>query len=92
MLRLESLRRWQIESLSIPLTLFRSEELSELPDYGWAALCNQLTMVPVPGSHLTLLRQTHVLCPRLLAAIDQAVTNNATTRVAREEAIKSLSH
>jgi acyl-CoA synthetase (AMP-forming)/AMP-acid ligase II/thioesterase domain-containing protein len=72
-LRLVSLRRWELTSSPVPVTLFRSDEFdSELPDYGWGAKCGQVTVIPVNGTHDSLLTQPDLLRQRFLEAVDKA--------------------
>jgi oxalate---CoA ligase len=80
-LRLGSLRKWKLGSLAIPITLFRSDEFSpELPDHGWGTKCSQVRIIPVGGSHLSLLTQTDELCRCFLQAVEEA-SGNAVTSV-----------
>jgi len=52
--RMKALRRWTIAPHDVSATLFRSDEPWHPQDYGWSALCRRLTVVAVPGSHLSL--------------------------------------
>ena len=54
-LRLESLRRLHLKPLDVHITLFRSDEDLSSSDYGWSALCNKLTVIPVGGTHALML-------------------------------------
>ncbi len=74
-LRLNALRQWTFEPQQIRATLFRSSEAMSLtPDFGWRALCEDLTMIPIGGSHTSLLEPPHreILCEHFLAALTQA--------------------
>jgi thioesterase domain-containing protein len=78
-LRHGSLRKWEPSSLSVPITLFRSDEFySESPDYGWGTKCSQVTVVPIGGSHKGLLTQTDALRQRFLEAVNKASRKVAT--------------
>jgi acyl-CoA synthetase (AMP-forming)/AMP-acid ligase II/thioesterase domain-containing protein len=81
-LRHQSLRKWKLSSLPIPITLFRSNEFkSGPPDYGWGTKCSQVTVIPVGGTHLSLLTRTDLLRERLLEAVEQASRKTDTSLV-----------
>jgi acyl-coenzyme A synthetase/AMP-(fatty) acid ligase/thioesterase domain-containing protein/acyl carrier protein len=69
-LRMCSGRRWTPTALDHPVCLFRSDEyLPNCPDFGWRDLCPQLDIVPVRGSHDSLLEHVpdrDVLCGRVV--------------------------
>ena len=48
--------------LRAPATLFRCEatDPGAAPDYGWSALIEHVTIVPVPGNHFSRLLEPHV--------------------------------
>jgi acyl-CoA synthetase (AMP-forming)/AMP-acid ligase II/thioesterase domain-containing protein len=73
-LRTKSLRRMLLKPLLVPTTLFRSDDPSSLPDYGWHAHCGQLTMIPISGSHQTLFEPPtcDILSARFLEAVEAA--------------------
>ncbi len=56
-LRLGALRRWQLQPLDVPATLFLSDErLRGAPlDYGWGALCKSLKVVHIGGTHASMM-------------------------------------
>jgi len=54
-LRTESLRRLHLKSLEAPVTLFRSDEGRQSTDYGWSAICRRLTVIPIGGTHETMM-------------------------------------
>ena len=60
-------RRWSAdlrpEQLGIPIVLFRSEESrpGAPRDLGWASRTRELTIVPVPGNHSTMLADERAL-------------------------------
>ena len=71
-LRQDALRKWEVSAAPIPITLFRSREFrSELPDYGWARKAAEVTVIPIPESHLGL-PQNEELCRRFLESIREA--------------------
>ena len=82
LLRLKSLRNWELSSYPIAVTLFRSDDFnSELPDYGWAAVCSQVTVIPLNGSHSSLLAQADAFCPRFLEALEVNQTCTQTDSI-----------
>jgi oxalate---CoA ligase len=73
LLRLNSLRKREFGPLHVPVTLFRSDDFDpKSPDYGWGAMCSQLTVVPVSVSHISMITETDVLCPRFLEVLEVA--------------------
>ena len=70
-LRTKSLLRLRLKPLPIPLTLFRSDEGS-LPDNGWGAYCDQLTVNRIGGDHNSILEPPfrEVLRKTFVAAIE----------------------
>jgi thioesterase domain-containing protein len=68
------LKGFVLRPLQVPAFLFRSAEDLEFPDYGWKALCPQLTIVPVGGPHVFVYeeRALKILCDRFLEAVHQA--------------------
>ena len=55
-LRLQSFQNWRVRRLNAPVTLFRSEEYwSTLPEFGWSELCDRVDVVPIGGSHFSML-------------------------------------
>jgi oxalate---CoA ligase len=72
-LRMRALRDHELGSHPTAVTLFRSEEFTEeLPDYGWSTICSKVTVVPVSGSHSSLLLQADMLRSRFLEALTKA--------------------
>ncbi len=72
-LRRGSLRKWEPSSLPIPITLFRSDDFEAArPDFGWGSKCSQVAIMPVGGSHASILTRSDVLGPSFLNAIDEA--------------------
>jgi acyl-CoA synthetase (AMP-forming)/AMP-acid ligase II/thioesterase domain-containing protein len=73
-LRLESLRRLNLKSLEVPLTLFRSDEDLSSSDYGWSALTSKLTVIPVGGTHGLMLSRPvlDVLSKQFQDAVESA--------------------
>jgi acyl-CoA synthetase (AMP-forming)/AMP-acid ligase II/thioesterase domain-containing protein/acyl carrier protein len=72
-LRMYSGRRWTPTALDHPVCLFRSDEyLPDCPDFGWRKLCPQLDIIPVAGSHDSLLLHgpdRDLLCRRVVQKI-----------------------
>lgn len=62
MLRVLALRGWRPRPIPVRAVLFRSDD--ELPgtekDLGWGALCEQLDVVAVGGTHASMLEPPHV--------------------------------
>jgi acyl-coenzyme A synthetase/AMP-(fatty) acid ligase/thioesterase domain-containing protein len=74
-LRLEALRAWTFERLPIGVTLFTTyDPQSPHADYGWRAMCDDLTVIPIGGSHTTVFEPLYrdVLCNRLLEKVTEA--------------------
>jgi oxalate---CoA ligase len=73
-LRTESLRGLHFKSLETPLTLFRSDEGVSSLDYGWRTLCSKLTVIPVGGTHETMMSQPILdnLCRKFQDAVESA--------------------
>jgi amino acid adenylation domain-containing protein len=66
-LRLSALHAWTLEKLPIDVTLFTTyDPLSPHPDYGWGAMCDKLTVIPIGGSHTTVFEPLYrdILCDR----------------------------
>ena len=77
-LRTNSLFRSQLKHVQAPTTLFRSDEMFlASPDYGWRAKCSQLTVIPIGGTHHSMLEPPRLdnLCTRFLEAVDASVKN-----------------
>jgi thioesterase domain-containing protein len=77
-LRTESLRRLHLKSLETPLTLFRSDEGLSSLDYGWSALCSKLTVIPVGGTHETMM--SHPVLDSLCRQFQDAVESACSAR------------
>jgi thioesterase domain-containing protein len=72
---LTALRKWTQEPQDVRAILFRgSEEQSDVADYGWSALCRQLTVIEVPGDHASMLDPPNldVLCGEFLKTVETA--------------------
>ena len=77
-LRAIALQRWTVAPLEVSATLFRSDECSaDASDYGWSALCKQLIVLPVGGSHFSLLNPEfrETLCAQFRRAVETAKAN-----------------
>jgi thioesterase domain-containing protein len=70
----KALQKWTIEPQDISAILFRSDERWYPPDYGWRALCRQLTVVVVKGDHGSLLRPPNLegLCAEFWKLVETA--------------------
>lgn len=70
-LRTRSLRRLRLRSLQLPITLYRSDEGSSA-DNGWKAHCSQIAVVPIGGTHHSILESPYLdtLCTRFLEAVE----------------------
>jgi acyl-CoA synthetase (AMP-forming)/AMP-acid ligase II/thioesterase domain-containing protein len=73
-LRTESLRRLHLEPIAVPLTLFRSNDDASPDDNGWKVLCNDVTLVPIGGTHELMFNHPFldILCTRFFEAIESA--------------------
>jgi hypothetical protein len=73
-LRTESLRRLHLKSLEAPITLFRSDEGRRSIDYGWSAICNRLKVIPIGGTHETMMSHPTLdnLCGQFQDAVEAA--------------------
>ena len=73
-LRTESLRRLHLKSLEAPVTLFRSDEGRRSTDYGWSAICPRLTVIPIGGTHETMMSHPTLddLCGQFQNAVESA--------------------
>jgi oxalate---CoA ligase len=70
-LRTEALRRLRLGPFNFGLTLFRSEDPQSSQDYGWGAQCRNLTVIPVGGSHETMMSEPFLeeLCAQFKNAV-----------------------
>jgi thioesterase domain-containing protein len=69
------LNHFRPSRLDHPATPFRSAEYAkEFPDNGWSDVCSQLTIVPVDGTHLSMLASPcrAVLAERLVETVAAA--------------------
>jgi oxalate---CoA ligase len=72
-LRSRSLARLKLTPLQVPITLYRPDSGSSVPsDNGWSAYCSKLTVVPVGGTHHSMLTAPFVgeLCARFTEAVE----------------------
>lgn len=68
-LRQELLRGLRLKPLQVPITLYRSgESCSKLLDNGWGAYCSRVAVVPIGGTHFSMLEPPFldILCTRFL--------------------------
>jgi oxalate---CoA ligase len=68
-LRQRSLRGLRLKPLQVLITLYRSgESCSTSLDNGWSAYCSRVTVVPIGGTHLSMLEPPFldILCTRFL--------------------------
>lgn len=72
-LRADALRQWRPILLEVPTTLFLSDEsLPEgQPDCGWSDLCRPLRLVPIGGTHASMMEPPYRerLCAKLVEAV-----------------------
>lgn len=60
-LRTRSLHRLQLKPLALPVTLYlSSEHPPTLLDNGWSAYCERLAVVPIGGTHHSILEPPHL--------------------------------
>ena len=80
-LQRRALNNCTLSKLDHPATLFRSMEyIKEFRDNGWSDVCPQLTIVPIDGSHLTMLASPgrEILAERLFEAVAAAEAAETT--------------
>lgn len=83
-LRMKSLYETTIKPLSIKTTLFQSEEqFGEKPDYDWDMVSENLVMISIGGSHLSLFDppNCHILRDRMLEAVNSAYYTDTLTEI-----------
>jgi len=91
-LRLRALDRWSVSSTGVPATLFRSDEGVEVaPDFGWQRVCHDLTIVPIGGSHESMLQPPYLqsLCDHFAGSVRHALSTSSTV-ADRKDATASL--
>lgn len=74
-LRTRSLHRLHLKPLELPITLYRSSEHpSTLLDNGWSAYCDRVAVVPIGGTHHSILEPPFLdsLRKRFLEAVEAA--------------------
>ena len=79
-LRRRGLNHFRPSRLDHPATLFRSTEYAkEFPDNGWSEVCPQLTIVPIDGTHSSMLVSPcrAVLAERLFETVAAAEAKRA---------------
>jgi thioesterase domain-containing protein len=89
LLRRKALDDATIGRLNLPATLFRTEDQWSGPhDYGWGALCRQLSIVNIEGTHLAMFAPQHLdsLRDRIVEALEAAGTLAAPSPGRREQA------
>jgi thioesterase domain-containing protein len=80
-LRLRALDEWTVVPLNISATLFRSDDRREhTPDFGWRRVCDELAIVPIGGSHESILQPPYLqlLCDRFAESVEHALLPNGT--------------
>ncbi len=80
-LRLRALDQWTVAPLDISATLFRSDDgWKHAPDFGWRRVCGDLTIVPIGGSHESILQPPYLqfLCDRFAESVRCALAPNST--------------
>jgi acyl-coenzyme A synthetase/AMP-(fatty) acid ligase/thioesterase domain-containing protein len=74
-LRIEALSGWKPKPLDVPTFLFRSADAwIEMPDYGWSELCPSIRVIPVGGSHFSVLEPPHLesLSRQFIEALEES--------------------
>jgi acyl-coenzyme A synthetase/AMP-(fatty) acid ligase/thioesterase domain-containing protein len=88
-LRVQSRHGWRLKPVQAPTYLFRTNEFPQSSALStWGALASHLEIVPVGGTHFSILRPParEVLCQQFLKAINAA---KETAKDAVEDATKS---
>jgi len=100
-LRMESLRRLRLKPFAFPLTLFRSDDDPSSRDYGWSALCPELTVIRTGSTHEMMLSPPFVdiLCKQFqdaVASVSSSTNSPASTsrldHALQDEIASSNSH
>lgn len=76
-LRVQARRKWKPSPLPVPTWLFRSDQFSTAaPDHHWSAVAARLKIVPIGGSHLSMLEPpfSAILCNEFLEAVRMAAS------------------
>ena len=68
-LRATAWRSWRQKPLSVPVTLYKSDETS--PEDGWSPQCSQFQVVPIGGTHELILEKPYLddLCKRIVESV-----------------------
>jgi len=82
-LRMYACRRWAPAVLDHPVCLFRSDELPDSPDFGWGKLCPRLEIVPIGGTHDSLLYppDRDVLCEKIVGKLQSSPDTPMVERI-----------
>jgi acyl-coenzyme A synthetase/AMP-(fatty) acid ligase/thioesterase domain-containing protein len=81
-MRLRALDQWTAAPADVSVTLFRSDDHRErAPDFGWRRVCEQLTIVPIGGTHESILQPPHLntLCDRFAESVQRALAPRAAS-------------
>ncbi|MBX9842089.1 MAG: AMP-binding protein [Xanthobacteraceae bacterium] len=94
-MRLQAIHKWKVAPLDVSATLFRSDDHREWsPDFGWRRVCDALTIVPIGGTHESILQPPHLnmLCDRFAESVEralphegQSLARNGAAAVARAD-------
>src|SRR5262249_39197357 len=74
-LRVQAMFRWTIGAVDVPTYLFRTDEFPQSSAAAtWGNLAKQLEIIPVGGTHFTILRPPgrETLCRQFLKAVNAA--------------------
>jgi acyl-coenzyme A synthetase/AMP-(fatty) acid ligase/thioesterase domain-containing protein len=81
-LRAHAMYRWRPKSVQAAIHLFQTDEFAAASTESWKALANHLEIVPVGGSHFSILRspEREILCRKFLEALSAAGRDSALPR------------
>jgi thioesterase domain-containing protein len=74
--RLRALDQYKVAPADVSATLFRSDDdLERTPDFGWRRVCEKLTIIPIGGSHESILEPPHLnmLCDQFADSVQRAL-------------------
>jgi non-ribosomal peptide synthetase component F/thioesterase domain-containing protein len=85
-LRSLAMYRWRLKSIQAPTYLFQTDEFASVAVESWKALATDLEVIPVGGSHFSILRSParEILCRKFLKALGSSGGNNNLVRPLRQ--------